>query len=66
MVTRMRASSSSIEPLTVTVADARKISGLSNTTVYKLIGEGKLQVVKIGTRTLITYASVKALLEPSE
>jgi excisionase family DNA binding protein len=61
----MRTSSGSIEPLTVTVADARKISGLSNTTVYKLIGEGKLQVVKIGTRTLITYASVKKLLEPS-
>jgi excisionase family DNA binding protein len=56
---------SSIEPITVTVADARKISGLSNTTIYKKIAEKRLEVVKIGTRTLITYASLKALLEPA-
>jgi excisionase family DNA binding protein len=56
---------SRLEPLTVTIATARQISGLSNTTVYKLIKEGKLDTIKIGVRTLIPYASLKALLQPA-
>jgi excisionase family DNA binding protein len=54
-----------IDPITVTIAEARRLSGLSNTTVYKLIGEKKLEIVKVGTRTLVVYQSLKALLEPA-
>jgi excisionase family DNA binding protein len=52
-----------IKPITVTVPTARQITGLSNTTVYQLIKQKKLEVRKIGTRTLITYASIEALLQ---
>jgi excisionase family DNA binding protein len=54
-----------LKPLTVTVATARKISGLGNTTVYALIKDRKLEVVHVGRRTLITFRSLEALLAPS-
>jgi excisionase family DNA binding protein len=53
------------KPLTVTVATARKISGLGNTTVWGLIKEGKLEAVRVGRRTLITFRSLEALLAPA-
>ena len=52
-------------PLTVTVATARKISGLGNTKVWELIRDRKLQTVRIGRRTLITFESLQELLTPS-
>jgi hypothetical protein len=52
------------KPLTVTVATARKISGLGNTTLWALIKDRRLQAVRIGRRTLITYCSLEALLAP--
>jgi hypothetical protein len=53
-----------LEPLTVTVATARRISGLGNTTIWLLIKDQKLETVHIGRRTLITYRSLVALLAP--
>jgi excisionase family DNA binding protein len=52
-----------LEPLTVTVQEARRLTGLGNTTLYRLIGEGKLRTVKVGARTLVIYPSLKLLLE---
>ncbi len=49
--------------LTVTIREAKRISGLSHVTIYKLIKHGKLRTVKIGRRTLVTYASLRGLLE---
>jgi hypothetical protein len=54
-----------MKPLTVTVATARKISGLGNTKLWELIRERKLQTVHVGRRTLITFESLQALLTPS-
>lgn len=42
-----------MDPVTVTVEHARKAIGIGNTTLYKLIGEGKLKTVKVGRRTLV-------------
>jgi excisionase family DNA binding protein len=53
-----------VKPLTVTVATARKVSGLGNTTVWALIKTGKLEVVRVGRRTLVTYRSLEKLLTP--
>ena len=50
-----------IEPITTTIPKAREITGLGNTTIYKLIGEGRLKTVKVGRRTLIVFSSLKAL-----
>jgi excisionase family DNA binding protein len=52
-----------LEPLTVTVKEAQRITGLGHSTIYKLIGEGKLSIVKVGTRTLVTFPSVKSLVQ---
>lgn len=53
-------------PITVTIATARKISGLGNTTIWKMIGDGTLQSVRVGRRRLITYASLERLLTPPD
>lgn len=52
-----------MEPLTVTVASARKALGIGNTKLYQLIGQGQLQTIKIGRRTLIRTDSIHALVE---
>jgi len=51
-------------PITVTVTVARKISGLGNTTLWKLIGNGTLATVRVGRRRLIDYESLRRLLTP--
>jgi excisionase family DNA binding protein len=56
----------SLKPITVTVATTKKITGLSNTTIWKLIKERKLQTVSVGRRRLVTLSSVDELLAPKE
>ena len=41
------------KPLSVTVATARKLSGLGNTTIWRLIRERQLETVHVGRCTLI-------------
>ena len=52
------------KPLTVTVAMARKISGLGNTTIWALIKKHDLETVCVGRRRLIVYRSLERLLSP--
>lgn len=49
------------EPLTISVAEFEQMSGLSHTTVYKLIKEGTLKSRKLGKTRLIDYQSAKEL-----
>jgi hypothetical protein len=51
-------------PITVTVQQFCKLTGLGLSTAWKLIKEGKVEVVRIPgvDRTLIKYPSVVALL----
>jgi excisionase family DNA binding protein len=51
-----------MEPLTVTVDGAKALTGLGKTKLYELIGEGKLETVKVGTRTLIKTKSIRQLV----
>jgi excisionase family DNA binding protein len=51
-----------VEPITVTVAQTKQLTGLGHNTVYVLIKQGKLDVVKVGARTLIKFDSIKRLL----
>lgn len=51
-----------MEPIALTISDTSKATGFGKTTTYKLINEGKLTAVKVGRRTLVTMASIKALL----
>ena len=57
-----------MKPVTITIRKACEYSGLSKSTIYNLINAKKLVVVKVGKRTLITTASIDAMLglaEPS-
>lgn len=51
------------EPLAYSVADAIRVSSIGKTRLYQLIAEGKLEARKIGKRTLIPAASLRALIE---
>jgi hypothetical protein len=51
-----------LDPVTVTVPKALQISGLGRTKLYELLGAGKVKSTTIGTRRLIDFASLKALL----
>jgi len=50
-----------IEPLTVRVATAVRITGLSRSRIYELIQSGDLETTKVGRATLIQYRSLKRL-----
>jgi excisionase family DNA binding protein len=47
--------------LLVSVAEAGAMLSLGRTTIYRLISEGKLDVVRIGRRTLIRMTSIQIL-----
>jgi hypothetical protein len=53
---------SDLEPLTCTVAAARKVSGLSKSSIYVAIAKGVLETRVVMGRRLIVYASLKAAL----
>lgn len=51
------------EPLAYSVADACKVSSIGKTSLYALIAEGRLEIRKIGKRTLIPAASLRRLID---
>ena len=50
------------KPVSVTIDDTCRITGLGRTKIYELIGEGKLKTKTIGRRRLVIYASIEALV----
>lgn len=52
----------SVQRKTYKVNEVAGLLGLSRTTIYKLIGQGELQRIKLGATTLIAADSVDALL----
>ena len=54
------------EPLAYSVAEACRVSTLSKSQIYNLIRAGKLQLRKIGRRTLIPAASLRALCDAGD
>ena len=52
-----------VQPLTLSIRDAARTLGLGRTTIYRLIGEQRLETVKIGNRTLIKTASISRLVD---
>lgn len=51
------------EPLAYSISEACRITSIGRTRLYGLIAEGRLEVRKIGRRTLIPAASLRALIE---
>jgi excisionase family DNA binding protein len=54
----------STDPVTVTIPDALRLSGLGRTKLYDLLTKGEIQSVRVGSRRLIVFATLKALLTP--
>ena len=53
------------KPLTVTIKRAREITGLGNTTLWKLIKDGQLKTISVGRRRLLVFSSLEAMVNVS-
>lgn len=49
-------------PITVTIPDAVKATGMSRTSIYEALKRGDLTARKAGRRTLISFADLEAYL----
>jgi excisionase family DNA binding protein len=52
-----------MEPLNVTIPEATRILGCGRSKLYELIAERRIEACKLGARTLIRVASLKAFSE---
>ena len=49
-------------PITITIPDAVKATGMSRTSIYEALKRGDLTARKAGRRTLISFADLEAYL----
>jgi excisionase family DNA binding protein len=49
-------------PITHTLNDAARITGLSRSTLYRHAAAGRLRMVRVGGRTLVDAVSLRALV----
>lgn len=52
-----------IEPISVRIAMAVKLTGIGRSTLYELINSGQIETVKIGRSTFIPYRCLKRLID---
>ena len=52
-----------IEPISVRIPEACRLTGIGRSKLYELIAEGRIEVVKVGAMTLVPYASLKDLID---
>ena len=52
-----------MDPLAISINETAKVLGLGRTSVYAMIGEGRLETFKLGRRTLVKTASIRRLVE---
>jgi len=60
---RMMVSSLPAEPISVRIATAVKLTGISRSRIYELIDTGEIKTKKIGRSTFVIYRSLKRLIE---
>ena len=51
-----------MEPLAYSINDTAKALSLGRTSVYALIGDGRLEAFKLGRRTLVKAESIRQLI----
>ena len=51
-----------MEPLALSINEAAKALSVGRTSIYALIGEGRLEAFKLGRRTLIRMDSVRRVI----
>ena len=52
-----------IEPLAVRIPEACRMIGIGRSKLYELIADGTIEIVKIGSVTVIPVSQLKALIE---
>lgn len=55
--------SSPMEPISVRIPEAVRLTGLSRSRIYELMKSRDIEYVKVGSSTLILTASLRAFLE---
>ena len=50
-------------PLTVRVREACRLTGIGRSKLYELIAAGEIDIIKVGTITLVPVASLTKFLE---
>ena len=53
-----------IEPMTVRISMAIRITGIGRSKIYELIKAGEIETVKVGTSTLLNVESLRRLVMP--
>ena len=56
----------SMQPLTVRISVAVRLTGIGRSKLYELIKAGELETMKIGGSTLIPYASLVRMIERAQ
>ena len=51
-----------MQPITLTIPDAVKATGMSRTSIYEALKRGYLTARKAGRRTLISFAELESYL----
>ena len=49
-----------MDPINLSIIDAARVLGIARSKLYELINAGQLETVKLGTRTLVRVASIRA------
>lgn len=55
-------SAHAIEPITMRIPDACRYIGISRSTLYLLIAAGEIEIIKLGSSTLVLTESLKTLI----
>ena len=58
----MKNTLSAVEPISVDIATAAKLTSIGRSRLYELINDGTLQSKTIGRRRVIPYAALQALV----
>ena len=52
-----------MDPLAISINETAKVLGLGRTSIYALIGDGRLETFKLGRRTLVKTASIRRVVD---
>ena len=51
-----------MDQLAVSISDTAKALGMGRTSIYAMIGDGRLEAFKLGRRTLVKAESIRRLV----
>ena len=53
----------SLRPMTLRIADACRLTGIGRSKLYELIKAGDIEIIKVGSRTLVPIDALEAFIE---